>query len=113
MGYLVWNEDSMGQGFKRVVLETDSKVSLETIDKAPTESPLLVQVNRIQSLGDRQWQCELTHQWREGNLSADCLAKSALNLEAGVQELAFPPTELRKWLAYDVVGVTTPRLVAM
>ena len=46
-------------------------------------------------------------------MSADWLAKSGLNLEERIQELASPPEEVRKWLAYDVIGVTTPRLVAM
>nr|XP_027099032.1 uncharacterized protein LOC113718319 [Coffea arabica] len=101
------------KGYTKVIIETDSKMSLELIDKAATESPLMVTISQIRNLRKRQWQCELIHQWREGNMSADWLAKSGLSLEERVQELASPPEEVRKWLAYDVIGVVTPRLVAM
>ncbi|XP_027169527.1 uncharacterized protein LOC113769263 [Coffea eugenioides] len=95
----VWDK-----GYNKVVIETDSKVSLKLIDGDPNESPLLAQINQIRGLKERRWECEVIHQWREGNLCADWLTKRSLSLEPGVLKIVSPPEELRKWLAYDVVA---------
>lgn len=100
-------------GIRRVHLETDSLTGLELVMKEPRGSPHHNVIQEIRKQIKQQWECKVSHIWREGNQVADCLAKISLNMQPGLYVLDTPPQDIKSKLLFDEQGVTTPRLIAM
>lgn len=100
-------------GYRSLILETDSRTGLELIRQAPVESPHYNLILTIQNLLSRDWECQIKHTWRDGNVCADHLAKQSLGMQRGLEYLRDPPHTLRELLRQDVIGVAIPRLVNM
>lgn len=84
---LAWDVD-----FRKVILEIDSKIMLELLEKMPPDSPHYNQMMQIRRFRKQQWECKLQHQWREGNHSADHLANLSINnSDLGGKFLVNPP----------------------
>ena len=64
-----------------MILEADSRVALDLIQGAGSESPLSNLILLIRSYTRRDWECRLQHVWREGNKCVDWLAKRSVNGE--------------------------------
>lgn len=61
----------------------------------------------------KNWDCTLCHVWREGNRSADRLARWSHELEPGLLILDEVPQTVKEILNEDVQGVSLPRLISM
>jgi len=58
------------------------------------------------------WQVQINHTWREGNGSADWLAKFSLSLDSfDLHVIETPPRELQCLLFYDISHAFMPRIV--
>lgn len=98
-------------GYRKVILESDSAVGLALIKEIEPTSPYYNLVRQIKEWMSKKWDCQLKHVWREGNRSADFLAKAGIrdqNAEGILQE---PPGALREILGADILGVSIPRIV--
>lgn len=98
-------------GEKKIIVETDSKTSLDIIQGGNQLSPHYNIILRIRKLMSQNWECKLQHAWREGNKCADWLAKKSLDEEAGWRPLMEPPDKLKELLGADVLGVSSSRFV--
>ena len=96
-------------GHKRVIIETDSKAAILLLDKPPHLSPYSNLLKQIDQWRHKEWEVRISHIWREGNNSADCLAKDSLNKESVLHRLQSPPDIVQRWMNLDIAGVTTPR----
>ncbi|CAL1367079.1 unnamed protein product [Linum trigynum] len=63
---MAWDE-----GFRRVVLQTDSQAAIRLIEGAEERTPHFLAVQSARRLLDRDWQVRLVHVFREGNYAAD------------------------------------------
>ncbi|CAN1784075.1 Putative ribonuclease H protein At1g65750 [Linum perenne] len=56
---------------------------------------------------------ETTHRhiYREANSAADYLANLGHSLDLGTHVYLYPDSALLYWLRYDLLGVSTPRLI--
>lgn len=50
------------------------------------------------------WEIQISHIWRGGNMCVDSLDKGSLSQELGVQWLSTPHNTVRSWLNFDVMG---------
>lgn len=104
---MAWNG-----GFRKVHVETDSKLVVDLIQKtlAP-HHPLFSLVSQCQGYLDRNWDIRLLHIFREANYVADSLAGLAFSFLVGFHCLSHPPVGVSLLLLNDVFGKSTPRLV--
>ncbi|XVF24673.1 hypothetical protein REPUB_Repub13aG0147600 [Reevesia pubescens] len=70
--------------------------------------PLGGLINDIRALKDRDWICSFSHILREGNFSANALAKSGCDMELDFEVLWSPPSFLTSFLQADKWGVKFP-----
>lgn len=66
-------------------------------------------IQEIRDLVVLPWSVELLHTLREGNMSADHLAKLGASGEEKLRVFESPPPDLQVLLASDVAGVLFPR----
>ncbi|KAF7816000.1 hypothetical protein G2W53_029969 [Senna tora] len=103
---LLWNK-----GFRKVVIECDSKVALELVENGTTENhPCSGLVHQIRSLVDRNWDVNLVHAFREANQAADLMAKMSHTLSEGLHVFCYPHKDLGYILAADLYGPLVPRV---
>ncbi|XVF38280.1 hypothetical protein REPUB_Repub20aG0087100 [Reevesia pubescens] len=102
---LAWHE-----GFRHVICEIDARVVLDLIQNADVDlHPLGCLISDIQSLKKRNWSCSFSHVLREGNFSADALAKSGCSMDLDFEVLRDPPNFMVSLLQADKWGVQYPR----
>lgn len=95
---LAWDK-----GFRRVILETDSKRALDLINSGGTKGNLLEHlVKVIVSLRSRNWDISLKWCFRECNGTAHWLAGDALGKSSGLSLLMEPPLSLKPILMRDL-----------
>ena len=71
-------------------------------------------IKLIRSRMDRGWDFEVKHVWREGNASADCLARLSQSLEPGLKVFREPSENvLENVLSNDFIGLATPSLISL
>ena len=103
------------KGFRRVILETDSKIVVGIINgdivRVDRNYNLVMQIKDI--LG-RDWEVRLFHVYREANCVADWLANFGLTrdlIDRGSDIITDPPAGVYTLLYYDLIGSTIPRLI--
>ena len=103
------------RGFRKVVLESDSRVVVEIIKgdtmRVDRNYNLIMQ---IRGLMGREWEVKMIHVYREANFVADWLANFGLTryvLERGANIITDPPSGLYSLLYYDLIRSTIPRLI--
>ncbi|CAN1146436.1 Putative ribonuclease H protein At1g65750 [Linum perenne] len=74
---------------------------------------LNIQTDSRAAVAILQNESETTHRhiFREANFAADYLANFGHNLDLGTHVFLYPDTALLYWLRYDLVGISTPRLI--
>ena len=103
------------KGFKKVVLESNSKVVVGIINgdivRVDKNYNLVMQIKTM--LG-RDWEVKTFHVYREDNCVADWLANFGLTrdlLDRGSDVITDPPAGVYTLLYYDLIGSTIPRLI--
>ncbi|CAI0549764.1 unnamed protein product [Linum tenue] len=61
-------------GFRQVQVQTDSLSAIQLIGSAGERHPHLALVSKVRRLQALEWQVEVVHVYREGNVVADYLA---------------------------------------
>ncbi|XP_072074464.1 uncharacterized protein [Arachis hypogaea] len=99
-------------GFKKIILETDSKIAFQILSKREERDnhPETI-IRSISQLIQRDWNVKLCHTYREGNKSADWLAKESLQACLGFHFIDTMPTGLRNIIDDDARGVSLPRFI--
>ncbi|XP_031402735.1 uncharacterized protein LOC116212324 [Punica granatum] len=101
-------------GYRLVLLEVDSLLVTRLIAGSGPRAPQLRTIVReIRSWLERDWQVEVSHQYREGNSVADWMARWSLSLPLGLHIQHIPPPEVRALLAGDIIGAALPRLCSI
>ncbi|PKI65311.1 hypothetical protein CRG98_014275 [Punica granatum] len=101
-------------GYRHVLLEVDSLLVTRLISGSGSRAPQLRTIVRaIHSWLERDWQVEVSHQYREGNSVADWMARWSLSLALGLHIRHTPLPEVRALLSGDIVEVVLPRLCSI
>lgn len=101
------------QGFRRVIMETDSStVHLLLTGSNLAASEVNVLVSECKTLLNMAWTVEVKRVYREANYIADGVANWALTQCIGHHLLTDPPMAIRHSLLADVAGVSRPRYVS-
>ncbi|CAI0430385.1 unnamed protein product [Linum tenue] len=103
---VVWNE-----GFRRVMVQTDSQTAIKLIKESDNRHPHFRLVQEARRLLALNWQVQLLHIYREGNFFADYLASVGHQLQQRFHFLEAPDPMLNYWLYFNLIGVETSRLV--
>ena len=103
------------KGFRKVVLESDSKVIVGIIKgdtvRVDRNYNLIMQ---IRGLLGREWEVKIFHVYREANYVVDWLANFGLTnelLDRRADIITDPPSKLYSLLYYDLIGSTISRLI--
>ncbi|KAJ9183617.1 hypothetical protein P3X46_007442 [Hevea brasiliensis] len=92
-------------GIRSLQIECDSLLVVNMVkDDALLHNslrPLVFLIKRFLSL---EWQCELTHVYREANFSADYLMNYVASFPIGLHILEAPPPGVLHWLLHDSSG---------
>ena len=89
--FLAWEE-----GYRDVIAEVDASLVLHLVKSANSSChPLSSLIDDIRDLLNRNWRCLLQHSLREGNFSADCLAKLGCDLDVDYMVYREPPDVVR------------------
>ncbi|CAN1219920.1 Putative ribonuclease H protein At1g65750 [Linum perenne] len=74
---------------------------------------LNIQTDSRAAVAILQNESETTHRhiYREANSVADYLANLGHSLDLGTHVFLYPDSALLYWLRYDLLGVSTPRLI--
>ncbi|CAN1199163.1 Putative ribonuclease H protein At1g65750 [Linum perenne] len=100
------------KGVRKLMIQTDSRAAVEIL---PNDSDLAHRhaslVEQFRSLRNRDWVISTHHVYREANFAADYLANIGHDLHLGTHVFLYPDNQLLYWLRYDLMGVSTPRLI--
>ncbi|KAL3533571.1 hypothetical protein ACH5RR_007092 [Cinchona calisaya] len=113
--WAIWKglEISWDLSLKHLEVESDSLLGIQIIQEAIENHQHYNLINRIRELLSRDWECRLSHYWREGNSCADVLAKMSLSLSLGVTFLPDPPDIVKSAVSADMMGATCKRYVKL
>ncbi|CAL1388702.1 unnamed protein product [Linum trigynum] len=98
-------------GIRQVQVQTDSHAALRLVEGAGERHPHLALVSEVRRLLALDWQVEVIHVFREGNVVADYLASLGHGRPPGFHLVESHCPILNHWLLFDCMGVSTPRLV--
>ncbi|CAJ2627891.1 unnamed protein product [Trifolium pratense] len=94
-----------------LIVESDSKLLIDMITgncNIGGVTPILIR--RIPNLLALDWQVQIRHTWREGNISADWLANYSISMSSfNCSIIESPPSELRSLFFDDLSGTCMPR----
>ena len=97
-------------GMSELVCYSDSKTAIKLIKKPVKEWHHYVAIlYNIQELLSRDWQVELVHTLREGNVCADYLAKIWASSLETYESFAAPPDGINNLLLAYASGIFFPR----
>ncbi|XP_048422575.1 uncharacterized protein LOC125469371 [Pyrus x bretschneideri] len=104
---IAWDE-----GCRDVILECDSWDAVILIQKPILDShPLYNLIIDCKEAIGKNWRCEVTHIYREMNVSADHMADLGHGLSLGLHLFVSPPTTANNCLVSDFIGRALPRAV--
>ena len=108
--HMTWDK-----GFRKVVLESDSRVVVGLINgdtvRVDRNYNLIMQIKEVVG---KDWEVKIFHVYREANCVADWLTNYGLTrdvLDKGSDIITDPPSGLYSLLYYDLIGSTIPRLI--
>ncbi|CAN1784074.1 Putative ribonuclease H protein At1g65750 [Linum perenne] len=96
---LAWDK-----GVRKLNIQTDSRAAVAILHNESETT------HRHASL-NRDWEVSINHIYREANSAADYLANLGHSLDLGTHVYLYPDSALLYWLRYDLLGVSTPRLI--
>nr|WMB96843.1 reverse transcriptase [Solanum melongena]WMB97160.1 reverse transcriptase [Solanum aethiopicum] len=100
------------QGYRKVILESDSLVAVSKILQPLKDSdPLFSIIHACKELLHRNWSVSIVHVYREANTCADRMANLAHKGPFDLSLLLQPPSYLAPYLQEDLLGVSRPRSV--
>lgn len=100
-----------GKGYKEVICESDSQMSLDLIAKRVLVThPYAPLIEHIRSFISRPWKIIFQHTLREGNACADWLAKIGANSNDGLTIWPECPPQLTTMVLANAMGVLRIRL---
>ncbi|CAN1770919.1 Putative ribonuclease H protein At1g65750 [Linum perenne] len=105
--HLAWEK-----GVRKLVIQTDSRAAVAILlnDSNRTHRHASI-VEQFTSLKNRDWEVSIHHIYREANFAADYMANLGHDLVLGTHVFMYPDAKLLYWLRYDLMGVSTPRLI--
>ncbi|CAI0393757.1 unnamed protein product [Linum tenue] len=98
-------------GIRKLIVQTDSQTAIRLITTAGLRHPHSAMIQEARRLLAQEWEVELLHVFREGNVVADYLASLGHGLPPGDHIINTPYHMLSYWLYYDLLGVSLPRLI--
>lgn len=94
---MVW-----AKGFRRVIMESDSRIAVGLIcTGCPTNHPLASLIQRITTMMSKAWEIRWSHCFRDANAAAHRLAKEALMSNGGLEVLEAAPDGLSRVIQKD------------
>ncbi|CAI0558204.1 unnamed protein product [Linum tenue] len=99
------------QGYRKVMVQTDSQIAIYLIREAADRHPHFLLVQEARRLLACDWQVQLIHVFREGNVVVDYLALVGHSLPFGFHFIEGHYPLLNYWLFFYLIGVETPCLV--
>ncbi|CAN1144614.1 hypothetical protein LINPERPRIM_LOCUS16723 [Linum perenne] len=99
-------------GFRKVVLQTDSKAVISLLTNDSDTSPQHgLEVLQFRELCERDWTVEVKHTYGEGSHAIDFQANIGDNYLFGSYNIAISYSRLVYFLRYDYMGITEHRSV--
>ncbi|KAK3211028.1 hypothetical protein Dsin_015734 [Dipteronia sinensis] len=99
-------------GFRKVEVESDSKVIVELLlKKIDLKHPIFSLINSYKKMIDSDWCCKVCHVYRESNRLVDCLASLGHYLNPGIVFFENPPPKVLATFEDDVNGLAQARQV--
>ncbi|KAJ1428155.1 Ribonuclease H-like superfamily [Sesbania bispinosa] len=94
-------------GISHLWIEADSMTAVSlAMNGCSNNHPCYPIVSEIHNLLAGPWQVQISHNFREANRAADCLASHAFHFPIGLHVVHNPPSQLISILRDDIVGVT-------
>ncbi|KAK4282627.1 hypothetical protein QN277_013982 [Acacia crassicarpa] len=114
-GMLHGLEEAWQAGFRRVILESDSLIAVTVLTRgggAIRESRL---ISRIRTWMNKEWEVQLQHTYREGNMCADWIANYMFDPNIQSDKIFFeePPGGILLLYQADLAAVGRERFVAV
>lgn len=104
-GVLVGLTEAWRRGWRKVDVQTDCREVISTIQGPNQRHGLHGElVRRIKELLQQDWQVQISHVFREGNMVADALAKLTLANTARKLWFSTPPLEVTSMVENDREG---------
>ncbi|XVF32879.1 hypothetical protein REPUB_Repub17cG0121000 [Reevesia pubescens] len=98
------------KGYRRVFVESDSLLAVKKLTGSPSRTdPLFHLIFQCQLFIAKEWDCMISHIFREANYCADHLAGTAFINNSSQDVLELPPLSLRQFIEEDLLGVARPR----
>jgi ribonuclease HI len=102
------------KGYRKVEVNIDSISVVKMIMHGGTSSALgFSLVKSIRRLLDDRWDVKILHSYREANKCADALASMGCILDCNIVFFETCPSSIRNLFSADVMGFSTPRLIAL
>ncbi|CAN0914226.1 Putative ribonuclease H protein At1g65750 [Linum grandiflorum] len=99
-------------GIRRIRVHSDSRAAIAIFaNDSEFDHQHAALVMQFKELCRRQWEVQISHIYREANNAADYLANLGHSFSYGIHLFDTPDRGLSHWLHYDLIGVSTPRLV--
>lgn len=67
----------------------------------------------IKGFSQNEWEVQLVHIYREGNMVADFMANYGFDSVNSYVLFEYPPPGARKFLMYNMLGVCIPRIISV
>ncbi|KAL5789176.1 hypothetical protein ACOSQ2_004064 [Xanthoceras sorbifolium] len=101
-------------GHRHIVLESDSLSAIKLLHQDNIDNhPLLNLILSCKDFIRREWDCVITHGFRESNRVADGLAFLGKNMVAGIIYYKAPPPQIARLFLDDLCGIPTMRTVSL
>ena len=94
------------QGYRNIVVESDSSLAVQFICRDPNPPPELIPlIQECRALFHKDWQVEIQQVTREVNGCADILAKMGHQFSMGIHELNLPLPLVAAAVSRDKIGL--------
>ncbi|CAN1243153.1 Putative ribonuclease H protein At1g65750, partial [Linum perenne] len=100
-------------GYRNVEIQMDSLAAIAILlDKNPMiNHQHAIEVLEFRDWVSKDWELKLKHIYREGNQTADFLARLGHNLPRGCHSIPLSNCNLVYHIRYDCMGISEPRLI--
>ncbi|CAN1770672.1 Putative ribonuclease H protein At1g65750 [Linum perenne] len=99
-------------GIRKLLIQSDSEAAVAILRREDTNHQHAILVSEFMELRSRSWDISITHVFREANCGADYLANLGHSYCFGLHLFSQPDSTLAHWLRFDLIGVTSPRVIS-